>query len=76
MSLPPEFFRNLTPAQMAFALAVDEDAARHRKAASVGARCADCFDTGMRGGSFCGCGKGQTLGIQAFSNEESQTNGS
>lgn len=66
MGLSPEFFRNMTPSQIALALTIEDGVKRGVEAKAVGAKCMACHDTGMSGGNFCSCPKGSTLGLQSF----------
>lgn len=67
MSLNPEHFRHMSPSQIMAALVIEDAQARHTKARASGARCVECFDTGMAGGGFCGCESGSRLAQQGFS---------
>lgn len=65
MARDPEFFRGMNAMQIWATLVVDEREAQHTKARAVGARCVDCLDTGMKGGIFCSCAAGATVGMQS-----------
>lgn len=68
MGLDPRMFRGMGAAQIAFVLAIDEAVERQGHAATIGAKCSKCLDTGMLSGRFCGCEAGGKLGVQGFAN--------
>lgn len=61
----PEFFRHMTPSQMLAVLVADTATAQHTRARAIGAKCAQCCDTGMNGGVFCGCEAGAKIAYQS-----------
>lgn len=66
MARDPEEFRHLSPSQIMTVLLFDEAAERHTHARAMGARCAQCLDTGMNAmGEFCGCSAGAKIAYQS-----------
>lgn len=66
MSLDPEAFRGLGPGEIMAVLMVEESVKRGAAAKAAGAACVDCRDTGMNGGTFCGCEAGRVIAEQGF----------
>lgn len=68
MARDPECFKFLNPTQILTVLALDAMEEKHTTAKAVGAKCANCLDTGMNGGLFCNCSSGSKLGLQSHNN--------